>query len=254
MSLIRNIKLSLYKLNPKKECYVCNEKFHRFFPMRNSHKDINEFFVSLKMVGSDQKNYGCYYCKCNDRERHLHMYFDKLNIWETVKNGYVLHFAPERYLSQRIQANEPIRYVKGDLFPYGEEMVKLDATKLDFEDQSFDLVICNHVLEHIPNHKDALREFYRVLKPGGVAILQTPYSSFLKNHFEDEAIISEDSRKFFYGQTDHVRVVSGEQLWLDFQEEGFTLDIQHHELLFDANDHELYGVNPEEPLIKIIKQ
>jgi hypothetical protein len=253
MSFLRSLKLAVYKLNPKKQCYICKQKFHRFYPMRNSHKDINDFFKSLQMVGSDQKNYGCYYCKSNDRERHLYMYFDKLDLWANVSKMAILHFAPEKHLSQKIQSHQPLNYVKGDLFPYRPDMVKLDATNLQFEDDSFDLIICNHVLEHIPNHLDALREFFRVLRPEGMAILQTPYSALLKNHFEDDAITSEAQRRFFYGQTDHVRVVSGTELRHDFQSVGFKLDIKSHNEFFLNDEHEYFGVNPKEPLLMVRK-
>ena len=173
-------------IESKKECYICNRTFNHFTKFRGGLKTKSEFRKSLQIVGSDVDNFGCMYCGSHDRERHLYMYFDKLNIWPKLKDAKILYFAPERNLPAKISEQSPLECITADLHPKTEDVKKIDATKVPFSDEKFDFVIANHILEHIPNYSKALSEFYRVLKPGGVAILQTPYSKILKNNFEDE--------------------------------------------------------------------
>lgn len=205
------------------------------------------------MVGSDVDNFGCLYCESHDRERHLFMYFDGLGLWEKVGGGRVLHFAPERWLATRIASLDPVEYVRADLHPRSDEVVAIDATALPHEDDHFDLVIANHVLEHIPNYGRALSEFHRVLKPRGVAILQTPYSRLLHNNFEDPNIDTEELRAFFHGKWDHVRTFSERELFGAIEAAGFCLQIIKHGDLFGPDQTFRYGVNPLEDLIRAVK-
>lgn len=85
-------------------------------------------------------------------------------------------------------------------------MVKMDITNILFENNSFDVILCSHVLEHIIDDNKAMRELFRVLKPGGWAILQTPIDLKLDKTFEDHSIVSPEERERFFGQSDHVRI------------------------------------------------
>jgi 2-polyprenyl-3-methyl-5-hydroxy-6-metoxy-1,4-benzoquinol methylase len=109
------------------------------------------------------------------------MYFDAMLIWSKIKDGNVLHFAPERILSPKISQAKPATYVKADLFPVSKDIAREDITRLSFSDCLFDLVIANHILEHVSDDHAAMKEIFRVLKPGGLAILQTPYSNISFN-------------------------------------------------------------------------
>lgn len=84
--------------------------------------------------------------------------------------------------------------------------VKADICDLPFKNNEFDFIICNHVLEHIPDDTKAMQELYRILKPGGIAILQVPYEANRKNTFEDDSITDPKERARIFGQYDHVRV------------------------------------------------
>jgi SAM-dependent methyltransferase len=247
VSVLRN------KRGNKKKCYICGNRFNSFLKYKDGYKNYPEFRKKLKIVGSDLNNFSCIYCKSNDRERHLFMYFDKLNLWDIITNGKVLHFAPENHLADKIKNLNPPLYVKADLFPNSEEIEKIDITKIPYEDKSFDIVICNHVLEHVPDYKKALSEIYRVLKPSGKAVLQTPYSELLKEHFEDENINTDELRDFFYGQKDHVRIYSKQELLKDLQNTSFKLNVIKHSELFSISDSDYYGVNQLEDLLCIEK-
>lgn len=245
--------IPLHRIGRKRKCYVCGKTFGRFTKYKGGSEFFPEWITRLQMVGSDVNNFGCPYCGSFDRERHLFMYFDKLNLWELVKNRHVLHFAPEVHLSKRIEKEGPASYVKADLFPANETIRKEDATHISFPDQSFDLVLANHILEHIPDYKKALREIWRVLKPGGTAIVQTPFSKVLKNNFEDEGINTPALRAYFYAQHDHVRVYGEEHFMDALQEAGFMLKIARHNELFTEQETGYYGVNGIEDLVKVVK-
>lgn len=82
-------------------------------------------------------------------------------------------------------------------------MVRMDITQIDFPDNSFDVIYCSHVLEHVVDDRQAMQEFYRVLRPGGWAVLLVPITA--DQTFEDPAIVSPQDRLQMFGQADHVR-------------------------------------------------
>ena len=91
-------------------------------------------------------------------------------------------------------------------------MVKMDVTDIHYPENSFDVIICNHVLEHIPDDRKAMNELFRVLKPGGQAILQVPISLTLEKTFEDSTIITPEEREKVFGQKDHVRIYGSDYI------------------------------------------
>ncbi len=158
----------------------------------------------------------------------------------------VLHFAPEARLSRLIRSARPARYVACDLFPTAEDIMRVDMLDMPFADESFDLLIANHVLEHVGDDRRAINEIHRVLKPGGDAILQTPYSAALFSTWEDPGIKSEMARAQAYGQEDHVRLF-GRDIFDRFVAGGLESRVKTHaELLVDVRA-DRFGVNPREP-------
>jgi len=232
-----------------KECYICGEQFENFYKYRINNENSGAISY-FNIVGSDTENFGCYYCNCNDRDRHLFMFFDKLFFWDKFRNARVLHFAPEHPLSQKIKQLLPAEYIKCDLFPK-EDWRKINITSIDFEDDYFDILICNHVIEHVHDHLLALKEISRVLKKNGVAILQTPYSELLFNHFEDPNINTDDLRLSFYGQEDHVRIISKRQFYTELSQ-FFTLNTIKNHVFFSNEECIKYGVNKNEDLVMVI--
>jgi ubiquinone/menaquinone biosynthesis C-methylase UbiE len=130
--------------------------------------------------------------------------------------------------------------------------VKVDITAVDFPHEYFDLLIANHVLEHVPDDRRAMSEIFRVLKPGGRAVLQTPFSPVLAGSFQDAAIDTEADRLLFYGEVDHVRVY-GRDLFTRLEEAGFGVATQRHADLFPPDAAAYHGVNPAEDLLLIVK-
>ncbi|WP_196809428.1 class I SAM-dependent methyltransferase [Gillisia sp. JM1] len=117
----------------------------------------------------------------------------------------LLHFAPEQAFHKRFRKMENLEYITTDLnSPLAD--VKADICNLPFKDNSFNFILCNHVLEHIPDDTKAMQELYRVLAPGGTAILQIPQDLNRAITFEDNSITSRKERAKIFGQYDHVRV------------------------------------------------
>lgn len=121
------------------------------------------------------------------------------------KPAKVLHFAPEQAFYKRFKNMKHLDYTTTDLdSPLAD--VKADICDLPFGENSYDLIFCNHVLEHIPDDTKAMQELYRVLKPGGMAILQIPQELDRVTTFEDDTITDRDKRAKIFGQYDHVRI------------------------------------------------
>ncbi len=117
----------------------------------------------------------------------------------------VLHFAPEQAFYKRFRKQKNLDYTTTDLnSPLAD--VKADICNLPFRDNEFDVILCNHVLEHIPDDIKAMQELYRVLKKGGMAILQIPQDMSREKTFEDNSITDRKERAKIFGQYDHVRV------------------------------------------------
>ena len=139
-----------------------------------------------------------------------------------TKKLKVLHFAPEQAFYKRFGKMKNLEYTTTDLnSPIA--MVKADICALPFKDNQYDFIICNHVLEHIPDDTKAMQELYRVLAPGGTAILQVPYEANRSKTFEDNTITDPKERAKIFGQYDHVRVY-GMDYFEKLAEIGFKVE------------------------------
>lgn len=139
-----------------------------------------------------------------ERHRLLWLYLKDHTDFFTASHK-VLHFAPEQAFYKRFRKLENLDYTTTDLeSPLAD--VKADICNLPFEDNSFDFILCNHVLEHIPDDTLAMQELYRILAPGGIAILQIPQDLQREKTFQDDSITDPKERAKIFGQYDHVRI------------------------------------------------
>ena len=139
-----------------------------------------------------------------ERHRLLWLYLKNETDFFTSKKK-VLHFAPEQAFYKRFTQLKNLDYTTTDLLsPLAD--VKADICNLPFKDNSYDIILCNHVLEHIPDDTKAMEELYRVLKPNGMAILQIPQDLNRAQTFEDNTITDKKERAKIFGQYDHVRI------------------------------------------------
>ncbi len=156
-----------------------------------------------------------------ERHRLLWLYLKKETNFFTEPQK-VLHIAPEQCFAGRFRKMKHLDYTTSDLHsPLAD--VKADICNLPFEENAYDVVFCNHVLEHIEDDKIAMSELYRVLKPGGMGIFQIPQDLSLETTYEDFSITDPKERKKHFGQYDHVRVY-GRDYFDKLRAIGFEVD------------------------------
>ncbi|MEM9326705.1 MAG: class I SAM-dependent methyltransferase [Bacteroidota bacterium] len=171
------------------ECPVCGKKFRKFLPYGRVSRD----------------NALCPNCLSLERHRLLWLYLKSDTNFFTAPLK-MLHVAPELCYMDRFEALESLDYTTADIeSPLAK--VKMDIHEIPFEDNTFDVIFCNHVLEHVDDDIQAMREMKRVLKPGGWAILQIPlFHPLPEATYEDHSITDPKEREKAFGQDDHVRL------------------------------------------------
>lgn len=163
----------------------------------------------------------------------------------------VLHFAPEQAFYKRFRKLSNLDYVTTDLnSPLAD--VKADICNLPFKDHEFDVILCNHVLEHIPDDTKAMQELYRVLKPNGWGIFQIPQDLNRATTFEDHTITDRNERAKIFGQYDHVRVY-GRDYFDKLRSVGFTVDEVDYTVSLSAEAIKKYCLAKGE-IIPVVKK
>ena len=158
-----------------------------------------------------------------ERHRLLWLYLkEETDFFTSDKKLKVLHIAPEQCFLERFKNQANLDYITCDLeSPIAD--VKADICDLPFDSDSFDIVFCNHVLEHIPDHTKAMQELYRVLKPKGFGVFQIPQDLNREKTFEDNTITDPKKRAEIFGQYDHVRIY-GRDYFDKLRSIGFTVN------------------------------
>ncbi len=157
-----------------------------------------------------------------ERHRLLWLYLkNETDFFTSEEIKKVLHFAPEQAFYKLFRNQKNIDYTTTDLFsPLAD--VKADICNLPFDDNSYDIIFCNHVLEHIPDDTKAMQELFRVLKKGGMAILQIPQDLNRTVTFADDSITDQKERAEIFGQYDHVRIY-GRDYFEKLRSIGYTV-------------------------------
>ena len=180
--------ISIFYYGNKVKCPICKKSFKEFFP-----------------YGRETRNNAlCTNCLSLERHRLIYLYLEKeTSIFK--KKTKLLHIAPEACLINIFKRFDNIEYITADLnSPLAD--IKMDIHNMPFKEKSFDLILCNHVLEHVENDIKALKEIKRVLKMDGIGIVQVPfYNPIPKETLEDKSVTSKKERELLYGQSDHVR-------------------------------------------------
>jgi SAM-dependent methyltransferase len=170
-------------------CPVCERSFKKFLP-----------YGRIK----PRENALCPNCLSLERHRLMWLYLKEKTPFFDIRL-HVLHIAPEACFIKRFEKIHGQNYITADIeSPLAK--VKMDIHQIPFGQNTFDVVLCNHVLEHVTDDIKAMNEIYRVLKPGGFAILQVPFFNPVpEKTFEDETITDKREREKIFGQDDHVR-------------------------------------------------
>lgn len=166
-------------------------------------------------------------------------------------NLKVLHFAPEQAFYKRFRELKNLDYTTTDLLsPLAD--IKADICNLPFDDNSFDVILCNHVLEHIPDDTKAMQELYRVMKPRGWGIFQIPQDLSRATTFEDDNITDKKERAKIFGQYDHIRVY-GRDYFDKLRAVGFKVDEVDYSSTLSKEDIERYRLAKDEIIPVVYK-
>lgn len=201
--LIRKVLYMLYCIkNPKETrkcfCPCCDRDFVSFSDFK-LYEDTERYDPAR--FRNNRQDVFCPFCYSAPRQRILaHWANGNVNL---LKNSKILYFAPEYSMMKWVRHNN-IKLTTADLFDPKTDL-KLDITAIDLPDDSYDMVICNHVLEHVSSYGKALSELNRILKRGGKLIISFPVDISLDTVFEKDADTPEERVRLF-GQNDHVRV------------------------------------------------
>ena len=241
-------------------CNICGNRFRFFMPYTDDRKELRQRINKIAETGiiaSPQDAFYCPYCNSTSRDRHFTAMFDKIHFSQKYLNEQikVLHFAPEVGIS-KLFLDAKCDYHPVDIDPkrykHFSNISKADITDIPFADNTFDMIVCIHVLEHIENDGKALSELYRVLKPGGTALLQTPYSDKLQQTFTDPSVKTREEQIKAYVEEGHVRIY-GLDLMQRYQEAGFELHFVNSKTLFTPKDADELGFNNKEDLMIVAK-
>lgn len=185
--------------------------------------------------------------KCLSLERHRLLWLYLKNQTNLLSASLkFLHVAPEYLLQKLLAALPNINYLSADLQP-NQAMVQMDITDIQYQDNVFDAILCSHVLEHIPNDLKAMQELYRVLKPGGWAILQVPIEPKLEKTIEGSPDLSPEERERLFGHHDHVRTYGRDYLER-LEKAGFTVKVDSYAQHLGIEKMKKFGLMADEDI------
>lgn len=217
----------MFKFFYKFSCSVCNSKVKKFNPLPDYYKhqyDRYNFKEVLTCEMTDLNSYSCPVCGASDRERLLAYYIKKKIKGES--RFKVAHFAPEGQLLNLLRNSLALDVVTIDLMMEDVDY-NLDITNLrPINENTYDIILCSHVLEHIKDDVSAIKELYRIIKPGGWGIIMVPICLSIEETREEEPgrHYSVEERWKLFGQDDHVRLYSKKGFKDVLTSSGFYLE------------------------------
>jgi len=215
----------------KKMCPICEAEFNVYMP----------FGENLR------KNAQCPNCGSVERHRALWLFFEDANLLKEDKGRKInlLHFAPEKVFHDIFMNSSDIEYYPVD-FNANHPLIRdvVDIQQIQYEDDMFDMIICTHVLEHVPDDKLAMRELYRVLKSGGTAFLNSPVFN-IEETIEDPDYNTPQLRLKYYGQSDHYRKY-GNDYTQRLESVGFEVELIEPNRVYTNEQLIRYGLSPNE--------
>lgn len=218
------------------ECPVCEKKFSRF--------------LSYGYGKGHRENVLCPYDLTLERHRLMWLYLKNHSAFFSQPQK-VLHIAPEQCFHKRFKNQKNLDYLTADLVSPIADM-HFDLHHIPLEDNSFDVVFCNHVLEHVDDALQCMRELHRVMKPGGWGIMQVPQDFSREKTYEDPTITSPEEREKHFWQYDHVRLFGRDYPeWL--KKAGFRVEIFDKESKMSEELIERYRLSKQEILYIVHK-
>ena len=222
--------VSIFYRGNRVQCPVCEKKFRQFLPYGRKARS----------------NALCPNCLSLERHRLMYLFLNRKTDFFSAPLK-VLHVAPEICFIDRFESQKNLDYITADIeSPLAK--VKMDIHEIPFEDETFDVAFCNHVMEHVADDHQAMSELYRVLKPGGWAIIQIPlFHPLPEITYEDPSITSPKEREKAFGQNDHVRLYG-----LDYPDRltavGFDVTPDKFQDSLPAEESARYALPDDEPI------
>lgn len=188
-------------------CPICGDKKTPLLPVGSEFPVLKE----LHVIGAGNREQKCHNCFSTDRDRLVYVYLrDFYQLFEKTERLRLLHVAPESCLANVFLNLSYIEYHPIDSFEHGYDYASfirnMNLLKLEYADNYFDLIICNHVLQDINEDVQAMKEIFRTLRKGGQAILQIPISELIPDIMESDENLSESECEKRYGQRFHKRI------------------------------------------------
>jgi SAM-dependent methyltransferase len=207
------------------QCNVCSKKLRKFISLKSGDKL-------------------CPFCGSSSRNRRL---------WNILKSEFIksnmriLHFSPSRSLKRFLSKDPSLNYITSDFMGEFDADKHYNITDISESVNSFDLIICYHILEHIEDDRAAMKELYRVLKRGGSCIIQTPFKD--GKIYEDVTIKTAENRLKYFGQEDHLRIYSVDGLKERLTHSGFEVKVNK----FKEDKDNFNGLSETEYVLLAIK-
>ena len=242
---------SFFYLGTSVECPFCGGHFRKFLPTGVLEREFWSSPGAQQLLAEEFVTVCNLQCpRCGSSERHRLAFFylqDNLRMKEN-QGARLLDVAPDAFVTKALFQTADIDYVSIDLVRSNADYL-MDITDLQFDDDSFDVIVCYHVLEHIKEDRQAMGELYRVLKPGGWAILQVPI--WARETYEDDSVPREKFLKH-YGHKDHVRTYG-----LDFKERlqssGFQVKLDQYVRMLPEEVVNKFGLLLQEDIFRCEK-
>jgi SAM-dependent methyltransferase len=237
LSYVFRIFAPLVYKGDKVECPVCERKFRKF--------------LSYGSNVAHRENVLCPYDLTLERHRVMWLYLKQKTNFFTKENLTVMHIAPEQCFHKKFKKQKNLKYTTGDLVsPIAD--LHFDLHKIPLEDNQYEVIFCNHVMEHVKDDLQCMKELYRIMKPGGWGIMQVPIDSKRNETYEDWSITSEAEREKHFWQKDHVRLY-GLNYPKRLAEAGFQVEVVDFSKEMPAEQFERYRI-PKEELLYVVRK
>jgi predicted SAM-dependent methyltransferase len=218
-------------------CPICKSSFYSFDPKLNLFKK--------ETIRKKEK---CPKCKSLKRHRFIYLFLEKIGLLKNPKLK-VLHIAPEECFSKIFEKIWNKNYITADLNNKNVK-IKMDITNIPFKNETFDFILCSHVLEHVENDKKAMSEFLRVLSKNGIVVIMVPI--FGKETYENPKIKSPEERLKYFGQKDHVRKY-GLDIIKKMEKIGFKVKIIIPKNILSQAEIKKYVLGPNHKIFLLYK-
>jgi len=221
----------------KVECPVCEKSFSKF--------------LSYGSEVAHRENVLCPYDLTLERHRVMWLYLKNKSDFFTKKDLKVMHIAPEQCFHSLFKKQNNLDYTTGDLMsPIAD--LHFDLHDIPLEDNTYEVIFCNHVMEHVKDDLQCMKELHRILKPGGWGIMQVPIDANRTETYEDWSITDPKEREKHFWQYDHVRLY-GLNYPKRLEEAGFKVDIIDFSKELPTETFERYRI-PKSELLYVVRK